>query len=166
MSAAVSLCMIVRNEAELLPRFFAAAAGLWDELVVVDTGSTDATPEIADAAGARVIRHRWRDDFAEARNVGLTAATGRFILFLDADEMAPPELVAALRGVVASESIGAATVVMRNEFPNGHIRTTPLLRLFRRDEAIRFRHRIHEEVATDVRAYLERTGLGLAAIPV
>lgn len=165
MTPRVSLCMIVRDEAELLPRCLEAAAGLWDELVVVDTGSRDQTPALAAAAGARVIHHRWSDDFAAARNVGLDAATGDWILVLDADEIATPALGPALRAVVGDERIGAATIRMRNEFSDGHVRIAPLLRLFRRDAAIRFRHRIHEQVATDVTAHLKQTGRLLAALP-
>jgi glycosyltransferase involved in cell wall biosynthesis len=157
--------MIVRDEEELLPRFLEAATGLWDELIVVDTGSTDDTVAIALDAGARVIEHTWKENFAEARNVGLEAATGDWILFLDADEIAPSDLVPVLRAVVANDRIGAATLRMRNDFPDGQTRVTPLLRLFRRDASIRFRHRIHEEVATPVTAYLKETGRQLVALP-
>jgi tetratricopeptide (TPR) repeat protein len=166
MTTTVSLCMIVRDEAELLPRFFAAAAGLWDELIVVDTGSTDDTVAISVAAGARVLVHPWNDSFADARNVGLDAATGDWILFLDADEIAPPELLPALRAVVADDRYGAATLRMRNDFPDGNRRASAILRLFRRDDTIRFRHRIHEEVAAPVAAYLKRTNRALTALPV
>jgi glycosyltransferase involved in cell wall biosynthesis len=165
MSPSVSLCMIVRDESEMLPRFFQAAAGLWDELIVVDTGSRDDTVALAVQAGARVIHHPWTENFAEARNAGLQAAAGEWILILDADEMATPALAPAVRAVTADPRVGAATLRMRNDFADGHVRTAPLLRLFRRDPAIRFRHRIHEEVATDVGAYLHRTGRLLAAIP-
>lgn len=153
----ISLCMIVKDEAEMLPRFLEAARPLWDELVVVDTGSSDGTPTLAAEAGACVIRHAWTDDFAAARNLSLQAATGDFVLYLDADEIASPALGPALRAAAEDPSIGAATLRMRNEMPNGHYRLTPLLRFFRRHDQIRFRHRIHEEVATTVRAYLRRT---------
>lgn len=157
----LSLCLIVRNEAELLPEFLRHAAGLWDELVAVDTGSQDETIGLLEAAGARVIRREWTDDFAAARNAGLSEARGRWILFLDADEMVTAELAAEIRGLLADHSAGAATVQMRNLLPHGHHRQTGLLRLFRNDPSIRFRHRIHEEVATTVQAYLRRQGLRL-----
>jgi glycosyltransferase involved in cell wall biosynthesis len=166
MNPTVSLCMIVHDEAELLPRFFAAATGLWDELIVVDTGSTDATVAISVAAGARVLAHPWNDNFSDARNVGLDAATGDWILFLDADEIAPPELLPALRAVVADDRIGAATLRLRNDSPDGNSQVSARLRLFRRDDTIRFRHRIHEEVTASVAAYLKRTKRLLTALPV
>ena len=67
----LSLCMIVRDEQEMLPRCLAAAAAAVDEIVIVDTGSTDATIEIARSFGARVIEREWTGSFAEARNVVL-----------------------------------------------------------------------------------------------
>ncbi len=158
----VSLCMIVRDEAEMLPRFLEHAEGLWDELCVVDTGSRDDTVALLESAGARVIRRPWDDDFSAARNAGLVEATGEWILYLDADEMPSPSLEPALRSLVADEGAGAATIVMRNEMPSGHARRTPLLRLFRNDASIRFRYPIHEDVSASVSRYLARTGRRLA----
>lgn len=82
----VSLCMIVRDEATMLPDCLASAREAVDEIVVVDTGSVDGTPEVAAAAGAKVIHRPWDDDFAAARNASLAAATGDWLLVLDADE--------------------------------------------------------------------------------
>lgn len=161
----ISLCLIVRDEQELLPGCLQSVRGLWDQLCVVDTGSTDATVAIAQEAGAEVIHHPWSDDFAAARNVGLAEARGDFIVFLDADERACPEAIAQWRAAAADATVGAATVVMRNRLPNGHVREMPLLRAFRRDPSIRFRHAIHEEIVTDVSAYLVRTGRRMVHLP-
>ena len=157
----LTLCMIVRDERDMLPDLLASVAGLWDELVVADTGSRDETIALLEDAGARIIRHRWNDDFAAARNASLTAATGRWILCLDADERMTPALAREIRLVVKDEMAGAATLVMRNDLPDGHRREARLLRLFRNDPGIRFRHLIHEDVADDVDAYLQQTGLAL-----
>ncbi len=160
----LSLCMIVRDEAQMLPGFLAAGAGLWDELCVIDTGSRDATVSLLEAAGARVTRRPWDDDFAGARNASLDLATGDWILFLDADERPTPAACAEIRALLDDDTAGAATVVMRNALPHGGVREAPLLRLFRRDPAIRFRHRIHEEVATTVSEHLRRTGRRLVPL--
>lgn len=154
----LSLCLIVKNEAELLPRFLTAAAGLWDDLCVVDTGSTDATVAILEAAGARVFFRAWDDDFSAARNFGLTKATGDWILFLDADEMASAELRPQVRALLEDDRAGAATLVMRNLLPHGHRRETPVLRMFRNDPSIRFSYPIHEDVTAAVARYLTATG--------
>ncbi len=82
----LALTMIVRDESANLPTFLAHHEGLADELVIVDTGSTDNTMEIAAAAADTVVSHRWCDDFAAARNAALAAVTADWVLILDADE--------------------------------------------------------------------------------
>lgn len=150
----LSLCMIVRDEAELLPQCLEHVDGLWDELIVVDTGSVDDTASIATRAGALLLSHPWNDDFAEARNVGLEAASGEWILILDADEMVGTAAAAAIRDCLSDPGAGAGRVVMRNHLPHGHKRDTHLLRLFRNDPSIRFEYPIHETVAPTVEAFL------------
>lgn len=82
----LSLCMIVKNEAENLLRCLALAQPYVDEMVIIDTGSEDSTPAIAASYGAKVGYFAWKDDFAAARNYALSQATGQWILMLDADE--------------------------------------------------------------------------------
>ncbi len=156
---ALSLCMIVRDEEAMLPGFLAAVAGLWDELVAADTGSRDGTVGLLEAVGACVVHHRWDDDFAAARNASLEAATGRWILVLDADERVTPGLADEIRGLLADPGAGAATLVMRNALPGGLHKDADLLRLFRRDPSIRFRHAIHEDASGPVASYLAAHGL-------
>jgi len=160
----LSLCLIVRDEEVMLPDFLRSVAGLWDEAIAVDGGSCDATIALLRAAGATVIERPWTDDFAAARNAGLAHATGSWILCLDADERMTPGLAAEIRDLLADQSAGAATVVMRNELPGGHARESNLLRLFRNDPEIRFRHRIHEDVSESVAASLRRTGRRLVPL--
>ena len=85
--ARVSLTMIVRDEQENLPTCLESVRGLFDEIVVLDTGSKDRTIEIARSAGARVFDFVWVDDFAAARNAALARATGDFAFWLDADDL-------------------------------------------------------------------------------
>ena len=103
--ARVSLTMIVRDEENNLPRCLESVQGLFDEIVVLDTGSKDRTIEIARSFGARVFDFVWVDDFAAARNAALARATGDYAFWLDADDLIePPErkkleaLLASLRG--------------------------------------------------------------------
>lgn len=98
----LSLCLIARDEEAMLPGCLASVRGIVDEIVVVDTGSRDATAEIARRAGARVVPFAWRDDFAAARNAALAAATGDWILVLDADERLGPGAADALRAAMRS----------------------------------------------------------------
>jgi glycosyltransferase involved in cell wall biosynthesis len=90
--------MIIKNEAANLPRSLAPLAPLVDEAVVVDTGSTDQSPLLARAWGARVLDFPWSGDFAAARNFGLSAMTSDFILWFDADNSLSPEGLEELRG--------------------------------------------------------------------
>jgi glycosyltransferase involved in cell wall biosynthesis len=79
--------MIVRNEEANLPRCLESVRGLFDEIVVVDTGSTDRTKALALEQGARVCEFGWVDDFAAARNAALDHATGDYVFWLDADDV-------------------------------------------------------------------------------
>ncbi len=82
----VGLVAIVRDEEEMLPRSLASIKGIVDEMVIVDTGSTDRTVEIAKEFGAKVVEFDWIDDFSAARNFGLDHCTSDWVLHPDADE--------------------------------------------------------------------------------
>lgn len=91
--ATLSLCMIVKNEERTLGRVLEAARQFCDEMIVVDTGSTDRTVEIALNAGAKVHHFAWVDDFAAARNYSFEQANGDWIIWLDADDLLPDETI-------------------------------------------------------------------------
>ncbi|MDF2713726.1 MAG: glycosyltransferase [Paenibacillus sp.] len=82
----ISVCLIVKNEEEALPFCLNDVSGIADEIVIVDTGSTDRTKEIALSFGASVYDFEWIDDFAAARNYAFAKATQQYILWLDADD--------------------------------------------------------------------------------
>src|SRR3990172_9025878 len=87
----ISLCMIVKNEEEHVARCLQSVKDVADEIIVIDTGSTDATVKIARSFGARVSKFKWIDDFSAARNFGLGKATKEWIFIMDADDVLPPE---------------------------------------------------------------------------
>jgi tetratricopeptide (TPR) repeat protein len=142
-TTAVSATLIVRDEERFLPDCFAALAGLVDEVVVVDTGSRDSTRNIAIGAGAKTLEFPWIDDFAAARNAALEAASGDWILYIDADERlsGPPGL--RLRDALDDRAAIGATVQFRP-----HLNATPYreTRLFRNDPRVRFVGAIHETI--------------------
>lgn len=164
----LALCMIVRNEAGQLPRFLAATAGLADRFIAVDTGSTDGSQAMLRAAGAEVIEIPWPDDFSKARNVSLDHAASDWVLVLDADEFPGPGFAAEVRQLIADPGIGAATINIRSRQPDGGQRTTHLLRLFPCHADLRYRYRIHEDIAEPVMHRLLQNGqrLGKVATPV
>jgi len=131
----LSLCMIVKDEEEFLPRCLESVKDVVDEMVIVDTGSTDRTVEIAEAYGAKVYSHPWRDSFSEARNYGLQFATGDWILQLDADEELAREdaliLKEILRTVDKVPEVNAIFVAIHNIFKGG-VAKHYFQRIFRR----------------------------------
>lgn len=82
----ISLCMICKNEEKMLERCLNSVRDIVDEIIIVDTGSTDQTITIAKRFAATIVHYKWTKDFSAARNIGLEKATGKWILFLDADE--------------------------------------------------------------------------------
>src|SRR5688500_8695000 len=84
--AKLSLCMIVKNEETFLEDALREAKLYCEELIVVDTGSSDRSVEIAKTCGAKVSFFEWVNDFSLARNFSLSQASGDWILILDADE--------------------------------------------------------------------------------
>jgi tetratricopeptide (TPR) repeat protein len=160
----LSLCLTVKDEAAMLPRFLECARGLWDELVAVDTGSTDGTVELLQAAGAQVLHRPWTGDFSAARNPALESATKEWLLVLDPDEHVSPGFVTEVRALLGRADVGAATVRMLNARPGGQVHEARLLRLFRRHDSVRFRYPIHEDVTESVRARLALAGQRMVAL--
>ena len=107
--------MIVRNEERFLPGCLESVRGLVDEIIVVDTGSTDRTAEIARSFGARVFDFEWRDDFSAARNESLRHAGSDWILYLDADERIDcGGIDNCIRAAAAHPDFDAFSVLIRN----------------------------------------------------
>lgn len=147
----ISLCMIMRDEEEHLPRCLDSVQGVVDEIVIVDTGSVDRSVEIATAYGARILHEEWRNDFAAPRNTGIDAATGDWILVLDADE----ELMGGhvLRDLV--EQPGVEGYSFREINFVGEERgidavVMSAFRLFRNRPDYRYSGALHEQVLTRV----------------
>jgi glycosyltransferase involved in cell wall biosynthesis/tetratricopeptide (TPR) repeat protein len=144
----LSLCMIARDEEDEIATALDSARSLVDEMIVYDTGSSDATIAIARERGATVIEGYWDDDFGRARNAALDACRGTWILWLDADESVHGDL-AAFRGQleVAPAELDAVMTPIELLEGNGLAgrRAFAALRVFRR-EACRFEGRLHEQV--------------------
>ncbi len=150
--------MIVRDEEELLPGCLESVRGVVQEIVAVDTGSTDATPDIVRAHHGLLLRHAWREDFSAARNVSLDAATGDWVLWMDADERLRPEEHGRLRRLIqGNTSADAFLVPIRSETPTG-AQVTQGHRLFRNRKGIRFSGRVHEQVSPSFASACARVG--------
>ncbi|MGH3871824.1 MAG: glycosyltransferase [Pseudonocardiaceae bacterium] len=111
--------MIVRDEESTLGRVLGQAATFCDEIVVVDTGSRDRTPEIAREAGARVLDFAWIDDFSAARNASLGACRGDWVMWLDADDAVTPDVqerILAAKRETLTDDLDAITAPYRTSF--------------------------------------------------
>ncbi len=149
----LSACLIVRNEALVLARCLSSLSGAVDEIVVVDTGSTDATLEIAARFGARLCHFEWCADFSAARNAALAAASCDWILSIDADEYLADGAQPQIRAVIDRADAEGILVTVRNLLAADDLlqsAESQIVRLFRRRDDVRFAGIIHEEVTTAI----------------
>jgi glycosyltransferase involved in cell wall biosynthesis len=148
MPDALSLCMIVRNEEHNLPQCLDAVRDLAGELIVVDTGSTDATPSIAGRYGAEVIPFDFTVvDFAAARNRAIARARGTWILMLDADETLDQAGAPMIEGLVARNENAGYFLERHNRWQDPEAPTTDyVVRLFPNRPHHRYRGRVHETI--------------------
>jgi len=153
----VALTMIVRDEENNLPRCLESVRGIFDEIVVLDTGSVDRTREIAREFGATVFEFAWIDDFAAARNASLERATGDYVFWLDADDVVEPaqreKMQALLEGLRAGDE---AAYVMRcacdpGADGRGGLTVVDHVRLFPLRGDVRWAYRVHEQIMPALR---------------
>jgi glycosyltransferase involved in cell wall biosynthesis len=176
MSLPLSLLVIVRDEAMNLARCLASVQGLVDHLLVVDTGSQDASPQIARQYGAQVLFYPWQDSFAQARNYAQAHCPTPWLLWLDADEyLTEParQRLAWLRGQL-SEGLRAYVLWQRSRTPTGQVVRLPQVRLFRGHPEACWDYRVHEQIlpslerlgyqVCDAQMEVEHTGYSSAAL--
>lgn len=153
--ANISLCLIVRDEESNLPTCLRHFAPLADEIIVVDTGSTDDSVRIATDSGARVHEVTWQDDFSFARNLAIEQAQGDWILFPDADEQIDEANARKLQQLVHTNDKEVCAYLFLIESPNSHGNQTLInqhVRLFRNNLNLRYEYRVHENLASSISA--------------
>ncbi len=145
----LSVCLITKNEERFLAGCLDSVRAAADEIVVVDAGSSDRTVRIAEDFGSVVLHRAWTDDFSAARNAGISAARGTWILCIDADERLSD--AAALRPAIqqAPPEVGGFQIERHDVVTNpddGHVdvHAIEILRLFRNHAAIRYEGIVHE----------------------
>jgi tetratricopeptide (TPR) repeat protein len=149
----LSVCMIVKDEEPVLGRALASASALGPdvEIVVVDTGSTDRTADIAAQAGARVVSFPWIADFSAARNFGFAQARGAWLLVLDADEEVTAELASRVREVLARTRADGIRVPVRNVDDAGRVLTcASSTRIVRSGRGHAYENRVHEDIEAPI----------------
>lgn len=153
----LSLCMIVRDEEEMLPRCLEAIKDGVDEMVIVDTGSRDKTVEIAESFGARVLHHTWTGNFGEARNVGMDAATGDWLIIVDADEVFvgdDAKRLHELKGHTWREAFFIEEINHTGDLDDGTAAKHNALRMIRNRPEHRYIGTVHEQLAHHLPGYL------------
>ncbi|WP_227995112.1 glycosyltransferase family 2 protein [Oceanobacillus sp. CFH 90083] len=151
----ITLCMIVKNEDAFLEKCLSSVQDFVDEIIIVDTGSTDQTILIANQFHAKVYHYLWDDHFANARNTGLAKATGEWILWLDADECLDVQNPEGQKIALKKKTANILSLPITN-FIGEHINDSNQAsymhyqpRLFRNHCGITFIHRIHETLDGD-----------------
>ncbi len=146
----ISLCMIVKNEEETLPRCLDSVGDVADEIIIVDTGSTDRTKEKAAAYTSRIFDFKWINDFSAARNYAFDQAAMDYQMWLDADDVLPDEEREKLRRLKETLAPGVDMVTMKYQ-THFDEKGAPLLvatreRLVRRERHYRWRDPVHEYI--------------------
>jgi len=145
----ISLCMMVKNEEDCLTRCLTGVKKCVDEIIIVDTGSTDRTVEIAESFGAQVYHHPWENDFSKHRNQSISYATGDWILQLDADEELFAEDVPLLERTVREGKADYYYCVFYDMKQDGFIQGTyNLIRLFRNGMGMYYVRKVHNQLET------------------
>ena len=161
--------MITKNEEKFLENCINSVKGIVDEIIVVDTGSTDKTKEIAKKFGAKIFDFKWIDDFSAARNESIRYATKDWILMLDADEVIEKEDLKKIKDAIENaEGIVGFALEQRsyiNNFFEGAVKNNSdfesvkdypfyisnfLVRLFRNKTGLYFRHKVHELIEDSI----------------
>ena len=149
--ATVSACMIVKNEEELLPGCLESIRSWVDEIILVDTGSTDRTLEIAKEYGAKIFHQEWTGNFSLHRNYSIEQATSDWVFIIDADEEVEQAHVPEIRRALSQDQFRTVTVNVFNMDPvdkriSSHL---PSIRFFRKDSGIRYDGIVHNQLQYD-----------------
>ncbi|MEQ8536303.1 MAG: tetratricopeptide repeat protein [Coleofasciculus sp. D1-CHI-01] len=151
----LSLCMIVKNEEASLPQVLESVQPVVDEMVILDTGSSDRTIDIATDYGARVYHFQWCNDFSAARNDALRYVRGKWVLVLDADEVLTPEIIPEIQQAIKSDR-NLVINLIRQEVGATQSPYSLVSRLFRHHPDIYFSRPYHSIVDDSVSQLLQR----------
>ena len=165
----ISMAMIVKNEAENLPRIFKSIEGCFDEIHITDTGSTDDTVKIAQELGAKVHHFGWCDDFAMARNVSFEPITTDFVFWMDGDDVLEnrEEFINFRDNVMDLADYWVANYIYSSDASGKPMCTFARERVFRTSKKMRWRYFVHEGVQPSLpRVRLSLSSFHLGALGI
>lgn len=142
----LSLCMITKDEEKNIRTCLESVKDYVDEIIIVDTGSTDKTIEIAKEYTDKIYTHKWSFDFSEARNKSLEKATKDWILVLDADEKLLKSECIKLREIINTSNSEGLFLRLENIIDKKSLGDAVVLRAFRNNPLYRFKNKIHEQI--------------------
>lgn len=151
----LAILILTKNEERNLKECIENAMLCTDEVIIIDSGSTDNTVEVARKAGAKVCYREWNNDFAAQRNFALEQTNAEMVLYLDADERMSEEMIADINRIINSEDISLQYKMLRinnafgREFKYGVLSPDYVLRMFPR-QAIKWQGKVHESVVCDL----------------
>lgn len=149
-SKTLSICIITKNEELNLTRCINSVKNIADEIIVVDTGSTDNTVNLAKSLGALVYYHKWNNNFSEAKNVALDKCTKDWIFVIDADEALEKNHDLQLKNLIQNTNKEALYLNLINWIGNTSINENQSLRIFRNRKEYRFVSRLHEQIYNSI----------------
>ena len=154
-NASITLCMLIHNEGQLVVRCLDSVRHLVDEIICVDTGCSDATPEMAEQMGAEIHTFAWNDNYSDARNYSLSKATGNWILRLDPDEVLPEDQGFKILALARDPNVEGYIFPIKNWLEDPQIKGVPnaswalseTCRLFRNQyPTVKYSNLVHEEL--------------------
>lgn len=147
----LSACLIAKNESLTIGNCLKSLQPVASEVIVVDTGSTDSTVDIARSYSAKVVTTSWENDFSKARNLALSYATQDWILIIDCDEIIPDSQVPFFKAFLAQDTPLHAFQFKVHNLVGGHITSSAIiLRLFRNHQGFKFTGKMHEQVSPSI----------------
>lgn len=158
MEGSLSICIIAKNEEYNLKRCIGSVSDIADEIVLVDTGSTDNTISLAEKLGASVFTHKWNNDFAEAKNVALDYCTKDWVFVIDADEELEKGHSKALKNLLKETKKEAIHMRLNNIIGNEVINENPTLRIFKNRKEYRYSSKLHEQIYSSIEKVVGENG--------
>lgn len=149
----LSACMIIKNEERHLGRCLSSLAGIADEIIVVDTGSTDNSLAIAESFGARIFEFPWTFDFSAARNFSLSKASKPWVLIIDADEVLDSDSAGSIPSILETDNFDALLVRVHNYLGNPdepEVMIASSIRIFRSNMSYSYSGTVHEDVTPSI----------------
>lgn len=147
----LSISIIAKNEENNISTCINSIRSIADEIIVVDTGSTDNTVKTAEALGAKVYFYPWDNDFSQAKNTALEKCTKDWVLVIDCDEVLSKEGAKNIKSLMLNPKIEGYYLKLINYIGQVAINDTPALRLFRNNPKYRFRSKLHEQIFDSIK---------------